>query len=130
SMEMKETVHQLKSGEFVIVVGSHRLLSMDVAFADLGLLFIDEEQRFGVKHKDRLKALMACVDVLTFSATAIPGTFVLWMLGVRDLSVIETPPTNRYPIQTYVLEQYFGVIKEGIEREMQRNGQVFYLHNR
>lgn len=128
--EMKETVQQLKSGEIDIVVGTHRLLSKDVAFADLGLLIIDEEQRFGVKHKERLKALKASVDVLTLTATPIPRTLHMSMLGVRDLSVIETPPTNRYPIQTYVMEQNFGVIKEGIEREMQRNGQVFYLHNR
>lgn len=128
--EMKETVQQLKDGELDIVVGTHRLLSKDVSFADLGLLIIDEEQRFGVKHKERLKSLKASVDVLTLTATPIPRTLHMSMLGVRDLSVIETPPTNRYPIQTYVMEQNFGVIKEGIEREMQRNGQVFYLHNR
>ncbi|WP_047998866.1 transcription-repair coupling factor [Lactiplantibacillus herbarum] len=128
--EMKETVQQLKDGELDIVVGTHRLLSKDVAFADLGLLIIDEEQRFGVKHKERLKALKSSVDVLTLTATPIPRTLHMSMLGVRDLSVIETPPTNRYPIQTYVMEQNYGVIKEGIEREMQRNGQVFYLHNR
>jgi len=128
--EMKETVQQLKDGELDIVVGTHRLLSKDVAFGDLGLLIIDEEQRFGVKHKERLKALKSSVDVLTLTATPIPRTLHMSMLGVRDLSVIETPPTNRYPIQTYVMEQNFGVIKEGIEREMQRNGQVFYLHNR
>jgi transcription-repair coupling factor (superfamily II helicase) len=130
SKEMKETVQQLKNGELDIVVGTHRLLSKDVAFADLGLLIIDEEQRFGVKHKERLKSLKASVDVLTLTATPIPRTLHMSMLGVRDLSVIETPPTNRYPIQTYVMAQNFGVIKEGIEREMQRNGQVFYLHNR
>ncbi|ETY75300.1 transcription-repair coupling factor [Lactiplantibacillus fabifermentans] len=128
--EMKTTVEQLKSGELDIVVGTHRLLSKDVSFADLGLLIIDEEQRFGVKHKERLKALKSSVDVLTLTATPIPRTLHMSMLGVRDLSVIETPPTNRYPIQTYVMEQNFGVIKDGIEREMQRNGQVFYLHNR
>ncbi len=130
SKEMKETVQQLKDGELDIVVGTHRLLSKDVGFSDLGLLIIDEEQRFGVKHKERLKALKASVDVLTLTATPIPRTLHMSMLGVRDLSVIETPPTNRYPIQTYVMEQNFGVVKEGIEREMQRNGQVFYLHNR
>ncbi|MFD1420443.1 transcription-repair coupling factor [Lactiplantibacillus songbeiensis] len=128
--EMKETVKQLKDGELDIVVGTHRLLSKDVNFADLGLLIIDEEQRFGVKHKERLKELKSSVDVLTLTATPIPRTLHMSMLGVRDLSVIETPPTNRYPIQTYVMEQNFGVVKEGIEREMQRNGQVFYLHNR
>jgi len=128
--EMKETVKQLKDGDLDIVVGTHRLLSKDVNFADLGLLIIDEEQRFGVKHKERLKELKSSVDVLTLTATPIPRTLHMSMLGVRDLSVIETPPTNRYPIQTYVMEQNFGVVKEGIEREMQRNGQVFYLHNR
>ncbi|VDG31546.1 transcription-repair coupling factor [Lactobacillus plantarum JDM1] [Lactiplantibacillus mudanjiangensis] len=128
--EMKATVADLKTGDLDIVVGTHRLLSKDVQFADLGLLIIDEEQRFGVKHKERLKALKASVDVLTLTATPIPRTLHMSMLGVRDLSVIETPPTNRYPIQTYVMEQNFGVIKDGIEREMQRNGQVFYLHNR
>ncbi|MFC6293804.1 transcription-repair coupling factor [Lactiplantibacillus daoliensis] len=128
--EMKETVKQLADGDIDIVVGTHRLLSKDVKFADLGLLIIDEEQRFGVKHKERLKEMKASVDVLTLTATPIPRTLHMSMLGVRDLSVIETPPTNRYPIQTYVMEQNFGVVKEGIEREMQRNGQVFYLHNR
>ena len=128
--EMKETVKQLKDGDLDIVVGTHRLLSKDVKFADLGLLIIDEEQRFGVKHKERLKEMKASVDVLTLTATPIPRTLHMSMLGVRDLSVIETPPTNRYPIQTYVMEQNLGMVKEGIEREMQRNGQVFYLHNR
>ncbi|AVK64410.1 transcription-repair coupling factor [Lactobacillus sp. CBA3606] len=128
--EMKATIKQLKDGELDIVVGTHRLLSKDVNFADLGLLIVDEEQRFGVKHKERLKALKSNVDVLTLTATPIPRTLHMSMLGVRDLSVMETPPTNRYPIQTYVMEQNYGVIKEGIEREMQRNGQVFYLHNR
>jgi len=128
--EMKATIKELKDGELDIVVGTHRLLSKDVDFADLGLLIIDEEQRFGVKHKERLKKLKSSVDVLTLTATPIPRTLHMSMLGVRDLSVIETPPTNRYPIQTYVMEQNYGVIKDGIEREMQRHGQVFYLHNR
>ena len=87
-----------------IIIGTHRLLSKDVAFADLGLIVIDEEQRFGVKHKEKLKELKTKVDVLTLTATPIPRTLHMSMLGIRDLSVIETPPTNRYPIQTYVLE--------------------------
>lgn len=126
----KETIKGLKNGTIDIVVGTHRLLSKDVAFRDLGLLVIDEEQRFGVKHKERIKQLKSNVDVLTLTATPIPRTLNMSMLGVRDLSVIETPPTNRYPIQTFVMEQNPGVIREAIEREMERGGQVFYLHNR
>ena len=128
--EVKQTLQDLRLGLIDIIVGTHRLLSKDVKFADLGLLIIDEEQRFGVKHKERLKELKASVDVLTLTATPIPRTLNLSMLGVRDLSVIETAPLNRYPIQTYVLEQNFGVIIDGIKRELARGGQVFYLHNR
>ena len=118
------------NGEIDIVVGTHRILSKDVQFKDLGLLIVDEEQRFGVKHKERLKQLKANVDVLTLTATPIPRTLHMSMMGVRDLSVLETPPTGRYPIQTYVLEQNGAVIRDGILREMQRGGQVYYLHNR
>ncbi|GBG94318.1 transcription-repair coupling factor [Ligilactobacillus salitolerans] len=125
-----ETIKDLKAGMCDIVVGTHRLLSKDVKFADLGLLIIDEEQRFGVKHKEKLKQLKASVDVLTLTATPIPRTLNMSMLGVRDLSVIETAPMNRYPIQTYVMEQNYGVIVDAIKREMARGGQVFYLHNR
>lgn len=128
--ENKKTICQLKKGQIDMVVGTHRVLSKDVQFADLGLLIVDEEQRFGVKHKERLKQLKNNVDVLTLTATPIPRTLHMSMLGVRDLSVIETPPTNRYPIQTYVMEQNAGVIREAIERELERHGQVFYLHNR
>nr|WP_261806600.1 transcription-repair coupling factor [Lapidilactobacillus luobeiensis] len=128
--ENRATVKKLKDGQVDIVVGTHRILSKDVRFADLGLLIIDEEQRFGVKHKERLKQLKTSVDVLTLTATPIPRTLHMSMLGVRDLSVIETPPTNRYPIQTYVMEQNAGAIREAIQREIERNGQVFYLHNR
>ncbi|KRN89253.1 transcription-repair coupling factor [Ligilactobacillus ceti] len=128
--ETKEVIEKLKNKQIDIVVGTHRLLSKDVVFADLGLLIIDEEQRFGVKHKERLKQLKTSVDVLTLTATPIPRTLNMSMLGVRDLSVIETPPLNRYPIQTYVIEQNYGVIIDGIRREMARGGQVFYLHNR
>lgn len=128
--QIKDTLNDLKTGAVDIVVGTHRLLSKDVKFADLGLLIIDEEQRFGVKHKERLKKLKTLVDVLTLTATPIPRTLNMSMLGVRDLSVIETAPLNRYPIQTYVIEQNYGTIVDAVEREMRRGGQVFYLHNR
>ncbi|MBO0474930.1 transcription-repair coupling factor [Enterococcus ureasiticus] len=128
--QQSETIEKIKHGQVDIVVGTHRLLSQDVNFSDLGLLVIDEEQRFGVKHKERLKQLRAQVDVLTLTATPIPRTLHMSMLGVRDLSVIETPPENRYPIQTYVMENNPGAIREAIEREMARDGQVFYLYNR
>lgn len=128
--EVHETVAGLKDGSIDIVVGTHRLLSKDIGFKDLGLLLVDEEQRFGVKHKERLKQLKSQVDVLTLTATPIPRTLHMSMLGVRDLSVIETPPANRFPIQTYVMEQNAGAIQDGIRREMQRGGQVFFLHNR
>ncbi|MFD2727909.1 transcription-repair coupling factor [Enterococcus camelliae] len=128
--QQQETIEQLRHGQIDIVVGTHRLLSQDVSFSDLGLLVIDEEQRFGVKHKERLKQLRSQVDVLTLTATPIPRTLHMSMLGVRDLSVIETPPENRYPIQTYVMESNPGAIREAILREMARGGQVFYLYNR
>lgn len=128
--QIKETLAGLQNGTVDIVVGTHRLLSKDVKFQDLGLLIIDEEQRFGVKHKEKIKSLKSQVDVLTLTATPIPRTLNMSMIGVRDLSVIETPPTNRYPIQTYVMEENAGAIRDGIHRELQRGGQVFYLHNR
>ncbi|GAX00313.1 transcription-repair coupling factor [Secundilactobacillus mixtipabuli] len=128
--EVHQIIHGLEDGSVDIVVGTHRLLSKDVKFKDLGLLLVDEEQRFGVKHKEKLKQMKSQVDVLTLTATPIPRTLHMSMLGVRDLSVIETPPANRFPIQTYVMEQNAGAIQDGIRREMQRGGQVFYLHNR
>lgn len=128
--ELKETEAGLASGKVDVVVGTHRILSKDVHFKDLGLLIVDEEQRFGVKHKERLKQLKENVDVLTLTATPIPRTLHMSMLGVRDLSVLETPPSGRYPIQTYVLEQNGAVIRDAILREVQRGGQVYYLHNR
>jgi transcription-repair coupling factor (superfamily II helicase) len=128
--QQNETIKEIKEGKIDIVVGTHRILSQDIEFADLGLLVIDEEQRFGVKHKERLKQLRSQVDVLTLTATPIPRTLHMSMLGVRDLSVIETPPENRYPIQTYVMETNPGAIREAILREMARGGQVFYLYNR
>lgn len=128
--QINETKEGLRKGQVDVVVGTHRVLSKDVTFQDLGLLIVDEEQRFGVKHKERLKQLKSQVDVLTLTATPIPRTLHMSMLGVRDLSVIETPPANRYPVQTYVMEMNAPVIREAIEREMARGGQVFFLHNR
>ena len=128
--EVKEIIEGVKSGKIDMVVGTHRLLSKDVKFKDLGLLIVDEEQRFGVKHKERLKELKANIDVLTLTATPIPRTLHMSMVGVRDLSVMETPPTNRYPIQTYVMEEMPSIVREAVLREMKRNGQVFFLHNR
>lgn len=128
--DAKATLEDLESGSVSIVVGTHRILSKDVKFNDLGLLIIDEEQRFGVKHKERIKQLKSQVDVLTLTATPIPRTLHMSMIGIRDLSVIETPPNNRFPVQTYVMEQNEGTIKTGIERELARGGQVFYLYNR
>jgi len=128
--QQKETLAGLKRGSIDIVIGTHRLLSKDVIYFDLGLLIVDEEQRFGVKHKERLKQIKTNVDVLTLTATPIPRTLHMSMLGVRDLSIIETPPENRFPIQTYVLEYNPVFIKEAIEREMGRGGQVFFLYNR
>ncbi|APS40963.1 Transcription-repair coupling factor [Weissella jogaejeotgali] len=128
--QMKELKDGLKNHTIDIVIGTHSLLAKDVSFSDLGLLIVDEEQRFGVKHKERLKSLQTNVDVLTLTATPIPRTLNMAMVAVRDLSVIETPPANRYPIQTYVMEQNGRVIANAIEREMARGGQTFYLHNR
>lgn len=128
--EIKETKEGLKSGFVDIIVGTHKLLGKDIHYKDLGLLIVDEEQRFGVRHKERIKSLKNNVDVLTLTATPIPRTLHMSMLGVRDLSVIETPPENRFPVQTYVLEQNTNFIKEALERELSRDGQVFYLYNK
>ncbi len=128
--EQNETLEGLKKGQVDIIIGTHRLLSQDVEFADLGLIVIDEEQRFGVKHKEKLKELKTKVDVLTLTATPIPRTLHMSMLGIRDLSVIETPPTNRYPVQTYVLESNPTIIRDAILREIDRGGQVYYLYNK
>ena len=128
--EQKETLEKLEKGQIDIIIGTHRLLSADVAFSDLGLLVIDEEQRFGVKHKEKLKELKKKVDVLTLTATPIPRTLHMSMLGIRDLSVIETPPTNRYPVQTYVLETNQTIIRDAVLRELDRGGQVYYLYNK
>ncbi|RDW15307.1 transcription-repair coupling factor [Oceanobacillus arenosus] len=128
--EQTETINGLRKGTVDIVIGTHRVLSKDVEFRDLGLLIVDEEQRFGVKHKEKIKQMKSNVDVLTLTATPIPRTLHMSMLGVRDLSVIETPPENRFPIQTYVMEYNPILVREAIEREMARDGQVFFLYNR
>jgi transcription-repair coupling factor (superfamily II helicase) len=127
--EQRETILGAKNGTVDIVIGTHRLLSKDITFKDLGLLIIDEEQRFGVKHKERIKQLKHNIDVLTLTATPIPRTLHMAMMGVRDLSVIETPPENRFPVQTYVLEYSGALVREAIERELARGGQVYFLYN-
>jgi transcription-repair coupling factor (superfamily II helicase) len=128
--EQATTLAGLAAGTVDLVVGTHRILSKDVRFRDLGLLVVDEEQRFGVAAKERLKQLRTEVDVLTLSATPIPRTLNLALVGVRDLSVIETPPEDRLPIQTRVAEASAGLVKDAILRELDRGGQVFFVHNR
>lgn len=128
--EQTETIKGVKAGTVDVLIGTHRLLSQDVVFKDLGLLIVDEEQRFGVSHKEKLKRLKTSVDVLTLTATPIPRTLHMSMLGVRDLSVIETPPENRFPVQTYVVEYSPTLVREAIERELARDGQVYFLFNR
>lgn len=127
--EQEEIIKRLKRGEIDMVIGTHRLVQKDVEFRDLGLVIIDEEQRFGVAHKERFKELYKNVDVLTLSATPIPRTLNMALSGIRDLSVLEEAPSNRYPVQTYVLEHDKGIINEAIRKELRRGGQVFYLHN-
>ena len=126
----KNIIDGLKNGYVDIIIGTHRILSNDIHFKDLGLLIIDEEQRFGVEHKEKIKTIKSMVDVLTLTATPIPRTLQMALSGIRDLSLIETAPNNRLPIQTYVLESNDSVIREAINREMGRKGQVFYLLNR
>jgi transcription-repair coupling factor (superfamily II helicase) len=128
--DQKSVLDGISDGSVDICIGTHRLLQKDVIFKDLGLLVIDEEQRFGVGHKEYLKKLREQVDVLTLSATPIPRTLHMSLVGVRDMSVIETPPENRLPIKTYVAEYNDQLIREAIVREMERNGQVFFVHNR
>lgn len=128
--EQKEILRGLSNGLVDIVIGTHRLLSKDVKFKDLGLLIVDEEQRFGVAHKEKLKALKENVDVLTLSATPIPRTLHMSLSGIRDMSLLEEPPQARHPVQTYVLENNLEFIREAIYRELDRGGQVYYLHNR
>jgi transcription-repair coupling factor (superfamily II helicase) len=126
----RKTIEGLKDGSVDVVIGTHRLLSKDIHFKDLGLVIVDEEQRFGVKQKEKFKQLFRLVDVLTLSATPIPRTLYLSLTGARDMSTIETAPPNRHPVQTIVAPYDERVIREAIEREMARNGQVYFLHNR
>jgi transcription-repair coupling factor (superfamily II helicase) len=128
--EQKEILKKLKDGEIDIIIGTHRLLQKDVKFKDLGLLVVDEEQRFGVSHKEKIKQLKKNVDVLTLTATPIPRTLHMAMSGVRDMSIIETPPEDRFPIQTYVVEHNESLIRDAILRELSRGGQVYYVYNR
>ena len=128
--EQKETVRRLEAGELDVVIGTHRILSSDVLFKDLGLLIVDEEHRFGVKHKERLKQLRLAVDVLTLTATPIPRTLHMSLAGLRDMTVIETPPRDRSPILTFVEPWDDGLLDEAMARELDRGGQVFFVHNR
>jgi len=128
--EQRETIHRLSRGEADIVIGTHRLLSKDVEFRNLGLIIVDEEQRFGVSHKEKLKALKESVDVMTLTATPIPRTLHLSLTGIRDMSLLNEPPEERQPVQTYVMEHNSEFVREAINRELARNGQVYYLHNR
>ena len=128
--QQEEILRQLKKGEIDMIIGTHRLVQKDVKFLNLGLVIIDEEQRFGVAHKERFKEAFAGVDVLTLSATPIPRTLNMAMSGIRDMSVIEEPPVDRHPVQTYVIEHNMGVLAQAITKELRRGGQVYYIHNR
>ena len=128
--EQKKTLTDLKKGLVDVIIGTHRVLSKDVVFKDLGLLIIDEEQRFGVAHKEKIKQLKQNVDVLTLTATPIPRTLHMSLVGIRDMSVLEEPPVDRVPIQTYVMEYNDEMVREAINRELARNGQVYYVYNR
>ena len=128
--QMKETLRRVEEGRVDILIGTHRLFNKDVRFKDLGLLVVDEEQRFGVQHKEKLKERFAQVDVLTLSATPIPRTLNMAMSGIRDMSTLEEPPADRLPVQTYVLEHNWPVLADAMRRELERGGQVYYLHNR
>lgn len=127
--EVKRVIAGIKNGKIDLLIGTHRLLSKDIEFKDLGLLVVDEEQRFGVKHKEKVKQLRTSIDVLTLSATPIPRTIQMSLTGIRSLSLIETPPINRYPIQTYVLAENNQIIKDAIYKELSRHGQIFILYN-
>ena len=128
--QQKETIAQIEAGQVDMIIGTHRVLSKDVKFADLGLVIVDEEQRFGVRHKERLKQLRKEVDVLTMSATPIPRTLHMSLLGLRDMSVIETPPKDRMAIQTVVAAWDNKLIRSAIEKELERGGQIYFVHNR
>ena len=128
--QQKKTLEKLRAGGIDLIVGTHKLLQKSVEFKDLGLLIVDEEQRFGVTHKERLKEISRGVDVLTLSATPIPRTLNMALSGIRDMSTIEEPPADRYPVQTFVLEHNNAILDDAIVREIERGGQVYYLHNR
>ena len=128
--EQQRTVQNLRSGSVDLIIGTHKLLQKSIEFKDLGLLIVDEEQRFGVSHKERLKEISQGVDVLTLSATPIPRTLNMALSGIRDMSTLEEPPADRYPVQTFVMEHNSAVIDDAIRREVERGGQVYYLHNR
>ena len=128
--QQKEILEKVKNGQVDLLIGTHRILSNDVQFKDIGLLVIDEEQRFGVKHKEKIKQYKETIDGLTLTATPIPRTLQMSLMGIRGLSTINTPPKNRYPVQTYVVEKSKGLIKQAIERELARGGQAFYLYNK
>ena len=128
--QQKRTLQNLRAGQVDLIIGTHKLLQKTIQFKDLGLLIVDEEQRFGVSHKERLKELSKGVDVLTLSATPIPRTLNMALSGIRDMSTIEEPPADRYPVQTYVLEHSNPILDDAIRREIDRGGQVYYLHNR
>lgn len=128
--QQKHAIEGLKKGTVEIVIGTHRLLSKDIAFKDLGLLVVDEEQRFGVTHKEKIKQLKKNIDVLTLTATPIPRTLHMGLVGIRDMSVLEEPPVDRLPIQTFVMEYNDEMVREAINRELARNGQVYYVYNR
>src|SRR3989440_3335701 len=128
--EQAEVVQGVKDGSVDVVIGTHRLLSNDITFKDLGLLVVDEEQRFGVTHKEAIKRLRLNVDVLTLTATPIPRTLEMSLTGIRDLTLLNTPPADRQPILTYVGEQDDRAVAEALRRELLREGQAFYVHNR
>ena len=128
--QQKKTIQNLRNGGVDLIIGTHKLLQKSIEYKDLGLLIIDEEQRFGVSHKERLKEISKGVDVLTLSATPIPRTLNMALSGIRDMSTIEEPPADRYPVQTFVMEHNNAIIDDAIRREVERGGQVYYLHNR
>ena len=128
--QQKKTLQNLRAGQVDLIIGTHKLLQKSVEFKDLGLLIVDEEQRFGVSHKERLKEISKGVDVLTLSATPIPRTLNMALSGIRDMSTIEIPPADRYPVQTFVIEHSNAILDDAIRREVERGGQVYYLHNR
>ena len=128
--QMQETLRKVKNGQVDLLVGTHRILQKDIHFKDLGLLVVDEEQRFGVAHKERIKQMAQGIDVLTLTATPIPRTLNMALTGIRDMSVLEEAPMGRQPVQTYVLEQNDAILRDAIRRELARGGQVYYLHNR